>query len=114
MKKAAIVLAGVIMASLLLGLTLVSVYPVTVAWDAGAGATSYEVVLAKEDHTGVVVQGTTATLEYTIAAVPYGRWVVGVCSVNAGGKSGYIWSDGAINPFVLIGLPAAPSNLRTK
>lgn len=112
MKK----LIGLLVAlPLLLGLTVVTNFPVTVAWDAGVGAAGYEVVVARTDHTGIMVVGTTAALEYTIQTVEIGTdWVVGVRSVNGTLYSDYIWSDSASDPFVLRRLPGAPGNLRIK
>lgn len=111
MKK----LFGLLLAlPLLLGLTIHSQFPVTVAWDAGEGATSYEVVVAKADRTGLQVLGTTPSLEYTITSLPKGDWVVGVRSLAAGLASDYVWSDEATDPFVLRSIPGAPGRLRLK
>lgn len=111
MKQIALVL---VVLPLLMGLTIHSGFPVTVAWDAGEGATSYEVVVAKADHTGLQVLGTTAALEYTISSLPKGDWVVGVRSLAAGLASEYVWSDEATDPFVLRSIPGAPGRLRLK
>lgn len=112
MKKLALLLV----LPLLLGLIVRSEFPVTVAWDAGAGATSYEVVIAKTDHTGIISLGTTTGLEYTIqlAAMPYGTWVVGVRSRAQDLVSEYVWSEESVDPFVLQRVPGAPSNIRLK
>jgi hypothetical protein len=99
---------------LLLGLTIHTQFPVTVAWDAGEGAETYEVVVAKADRTGWQVLGTTAALEYTISSLPKGDWVVGVRSLAAGLASDYIWSDEVTDPFVLRSIPGAPGRLRIK
>jgi len=101
---------------------------VTVAWDAGAKATDYEVFYIptsknKANESEWIPAGTTALLQQTIAFTAEGKYVVGVRSRKlVEGEviysEGIAWSDieGTTSPWVILYAipPEKPGNLHVK